>query len=88
MKTVSLEALNAALSVVGWHAEFVSAAPKDFTVALYKPQGGQALNRFQFDPLDPADNGPWDDLGALHWFPIEDAGVEREIYALCKACAE
>ena len=86
--SITLDALNAALCLKGWHAEYKTAEPEDFTVTLFRAQGGQAHRKFDFDPADPDDNGPWGDEGAVHEFPVDAPGVERELFALCKACQE
>lgn len=86
MKQISLDALSAALRPHGWFAEFSKTTPEDFTVAMIQPQAGQPHTRFTFDPADKDDNGPWDEEGARHGFPIDAEGVERELFALCKAC--
>lgn len=86
MKQISLNALNVTLIPIGWFAEFANTAPEDFTIDFFQMQGGQAHARFEFDPSNKDDNGPWDDEGAVHGFPINAEGVERELFALCKAC--
>lgn len=85
-KIIYLRALNAALNPQGWYAEFSNTTPEDFTIAMFQSQGGLAIKRFEFDPADTDDNGPWDDEGAVHGFPIDAEGVEHELFALCKAC--
>jgi len=86
MSTISLTALNVALRAAGWHAEFKNDDKDDLTVVFFMLRPGQAERKFEFDPADTDDNGPWDDEGAVHGFPINAEGVECELFALCKAC--
>ena len=86
MTTISLTALNVALRAAGWHAEFKNDDQDNLAVVFFMHRPGQAERKFEFDPADTDDNGPWDDEGAVHRFPIDAEGVERELFALCKAC--
>lgn len=73
---MNLTTLNAALNPHGWHAEFSSSGE----IMLGRPQGGQLHDRFDFDPSDSNDNGPWENDA----FPADDTAVDRALLALCK----
>lgn len=81
---MDLNKLNIALGDHGWFAEWVSREDDDRRVMLYRPQGGQAHDRFDFDPSDPDDNSPWEHNS----FPAAYPAVEKALQHLCSEAQE